>query len=281
MCELSHLSIKSDSFFHFSHIGSFEFDNVLIASTESHASFFKMLFVVSHAEPTEFVSASTASHMHASLILFNWGLTFGAFLRVYSNPEFWVISSSRVFFHLLLEHISEVTFKRWMSIFVTFKTEPITTVTENINYSYTKWRIYDDILTTRKRTIFEHFVGFHKILNKKLVVSFYQNRIVIDFLIHEVLRLNNEWTFIRRTSLKNTLCSILHSVLNELSKTSYAEIMAAFIHLNNIRLFVLSIANFAQNKPIWLEDKILLDHSISLIKSFLYCFRVIPSIFLD
>lgn len=120
MSKFPHFSIQSNSFFHFSCVGSLQLENVLVRSTESHTSLLIVILIVSHAKPAKFIFASTACHMHTTLILFNTGFALWAFLGIHSHPKLRIISSTFIRLHLFSEQIPIVAIQGNMSFFHTW-----------------------------------------------------------------------------------------------------------------------------------------------------------------
>ena len=152
MSKFSHFSIKSYSFLHISQVCSLEFNNIVIAATKSGTCLSHMVFIVSHAEPTEFISASWTCHMHASLIFLDWSLTFGAFFSVDTHPELGIVRGPFFFLHFLLKKITIKTVKRDMSFLIAFKAKSKSTIAKNI-FCW-KLRVYDYVLAAWTWTVF-------------------------------------------------------------------------------------------------------------------------------
>ena len=79
-----------------------------------------MISIVSHAEPAELVSALRASHMHASLILFDRTLALWTRLRVQLHPVVRIVVSRA---NPVSPGLQQIAINGHVSVFGTSKAE--------------------------------------------------------------------------------------------------------------------------------------------------------------
>ena len=241
MSKSSHLSIQSDHLSHLRFISSSNLCNILVRVTQSDASLFAVVPVVSHTQPAKFISALRASHVHASWIFLNVCFALGTRLSVDFFPELSWVRGALILLDFLNEDSSIIAIKWNMSLILTFKTISMATVTKHIHCNLI--RLMNAEVTAWRRAPFKWFVKINKVLNQVLVIL-----VLVYLSLKEVVEDtpgDNIFAFVFRTCRGDAVRTTIHGTFDVHTKARFAESVLT-VHCVSVAHRVLHEANLAE-----------------------------------
>ena len=144
------------------------FFNIIERVTKSSPCLCWVLSIVTHTKPTELIPALRTSHMHTSLVLFDWSLTFRAGFCVDLDP---IARVTFIIVDSIIPFLQQVTVYWHMGIFRTSKTEGVVAeIAENVNH-FSLLLLYN-LVAVSSRTPFSLLWNVHKWIDQMHLVLF-------------------------------------------------------------------------------------------------------------